>query len=1250
MKNKIKRLICLNIWFILAIYIVQSQPDYKTPIGVHLTNIPSPTAGSLGQYGDIPVSFFTGSADISVPIYTLSGKGVELPISLRYDASGIRPNTLPSWVGQNWSLNAGGVIVRSRNGAPDEMQGSDYTNYLQHPNTIVNRIAEWGKKRGIIFTLYDELTDYEADVFTFNFMGKTGKFFMGNDGQWKVYSESNLEVIFDVDDEFNYAFPFYNNNPNTSGTFDIKTIYGFRLRDEEGTVYEFGYDIEAIEYDMDFFRQNPPHHTEINYLEASPWDASSWYLTSVKDRHGNLLYALQYNRGCYIAHFTYYYEQNGSSLSGSSNNGDFPYSGTLISPVYLTSITSYMQNINVYFGSSDIPELHDDEFENKLVGPQDDKEMCRYFYLQADDPNTGAFFYGKDPVTYQYTGNNEIRTRFPLTSTGLKKLDMIRVVASSSESKAYVFEYNDYHTQRLNLQKIHLYQGINKYPTSAKGYLSSYRFTYNYFEGLPWDHLTRKVDHWGYYNGNNVPLIPNSSSLYNLREPNSNCLIGLLTEIQYPTDGRSVFEYEPHYYSKVAADNRQSMVKAAGNVMAGGVRIKSITDYDGTTRLKRRTYKYTFPNSTTSSGELFAKPKYGWEGVPLMTVGGSDLTNFIFRSSSVIPLFNFFGNHIGYSYVEEHTDTGYTRYRYSNMSDDDAVDFTYIAPVGLSPYTKYCDRGYRRGKLLETSVYDEDDTLKQRTVYTYRSDNVENNFVITSNLSLMPVAGYPEPDTSINFIKGSVYKLFYPKYDVVQKEVYTYNGTTPTVENYLYDKTDVTLSLTNPTRSATVRTTTAERITINGKERKTTYSYPFQNSPAMGSALTQQFYLQPIATAHYIDNILIEGSRYQYQLSDSGKVVPQYLYKYYRSSSNAIPAVTYTSYSSKGTLLAYQELGKPKTALLWGYQENYLLGVARNVPSTTLNLYAAVPPSIRWNSTPNRAYLIDLFSDFRTNNPAIQLTSYTHHSLFGVTSITDPNNTTIYYDYDDFGRLNAIKDLHGDILETYQYKYRYSNPPIDPEEPQEPEEPKPLQCVLYPPDRFRLNIPGKVQAATTGGSGSYAHKWTLKQGEMIVKTWQTGANNIADVTLTQNRNDYSLLHIVNDLITLEADTTTCPLYIKEYPLYFIVKEKYIDSRGNSWIRAVISFENDGKAPHMEADLTLRVGSKTTCRFIIGENTDKEETYTLTGRDELTVCTTFDYELPVKMQFMNAVEPDASICITSASELIGSPGCLTLESK
>jgi hypothetical protein len=43
---------------------------------------PSPNAAALGKYGEIPVSYYTGVPNISIPIYEIKTRDLSLPISL----------------------------------------------------------------------------------------------------------------------------------------------------------------------------------------------------------------------------------------------------------------------------------------------------------------------------------------------------------------------------------------------------------------------------------------------------------------------------------------------------------------------------------------------------------------------------------------------------------------------------------------------------------------------------------------------------------------------------------------------------------------------------------------------------------------------------------------------------------------------------------------------------------------------------------------------------------------------------------------------------------------------------------------------------------------------------------------------------------------------------------------------------------------------------------------------------------------
>ena len=65
-----------------------------------------------------------------------------------------------------------------------------------------------------------------------------------------------------------------------------------------------------------------------------------------------------------------------------------------------------------------------------------------------------------------------------------------------------------------------------------------------------------------------------------------------------------------------------------------------------------------------------------------------------------------------------------------------------------------------------------------------------------------------------------------------------------------------------------------------------------------------------------------------------------------------------------------------------------------------------------------------LVDDIRIVPVDARMQTYTYNPVFGMTSTTDSNNQSIFYEYDDLGRLKLVRDVDKNILKKTEYQYQ----------------------------------------------------------------------------------------------------------------------------------------------------------------------------------------------------------------------------------
>lgn len=122
------------------------QANKELPINQLERNRRTPTSftpnSNASNYINQPVNLHNGIPGIQIPIYTVRSGDITYPISLKYNAGGIKVSEESGWVGLGWSLDAAGTITQIVNGTDDfsEKISEKTKNYVNGSPKITNLI------------------------------------------------------------------------------------------------------------------------------------------------------------------------------------------------------------------------------------------------------------------------------------------------------------------------------------------------------------------------------------------------------------------------------------------------------------------------------------------------------------------------------------------------------------------------------------------------------------------------------------------------------------------------------------------------------------------------------------------------------------------------------------------------------------------------------------------------------------------------------------------------------------------------------------------------------------------------------------------------------------------------------------------------------------------------------------------------------------------------------------------------------
>lgn len=260
----------------------------------------------------------TGKANIHVPIVEAGPEEIQVPVALSYTTGGIKVRDVASWVGLGWNLSAGGKITRMMNKFPDKLDGS--MDPLLNPSTWICPT----KNQEGNYSARVKTEDTQPDLFYFEILGKSGIFVLDSQGNAATIPYQNIKITYD----------------KSAKTFDIL--------DDSGINYSF----QDIETTRVITKEGAVKRDTINY-------ESTWNLTNINGKGESVdfeykaldSYLNSYEYDVYSKSLTAVYNNNEKTFSAVTYN-------VKVTPRYLTSIS--WGNGKIEFISSkdreDIPE------------------------------------------------------------------------------------------------------------------------------------------------------------------------------------------------------------------------------------------------------------------------------------------------------------------------------------------------------------------------------------------------------------------------------------------------------------------------------------------------------------------------------------------------------------------------------------------------------------------------------------------------------------------------------------------------------------------------------------------------------------------------------------------------------------------------------------------------------------------------------------------------------------------------------
>ncbi|MFV0417585.1 MAG: hypothetical protein ACK5KT_02475 [Dysgonomonas sp.] len=1011
----------------------------------------SPTATAIEKYHSYPVDYSTGVPDITIPLYEIVSGEVTIPVTLKYHASGLKPKEQSGVVGTGWSLKLEPSVTRQVNGVADEWDKGWFSGAQNNPNLYgydcVSLLRYYNDKA-------NNKIDTQPDKFSYTLANGGGSGFFPN-----AYSPLN-------------TVPYNSDRVEFS-----EGGAGIDITDGNGVKYKF------------YGNYEKSGDIKTRWLCNSIWSPQNPSTPSITFGYGESLrttgLSTLYNLdnkiiGTSSSNYPYILVEQWESPINKCFTISAPNSsGNEIPEALVTPISQSNAGVNYPILSR---YVKDDIYITRL-----DNVKFQGNRLDISYKGVGVIPYNSTVLeTIEVTDEKEaiVRTiKFYITpynsGTSLTKLDSVVISGPGVEPQKYTFNYynRNFVPSVYTVAVDHWGFCNGPYTGSNNSTVPSFKKLVRIKTGATSSQLV-----WFNYSGIN-------------REPNHEWTrTGILTQIINPQGIEANFVYEGNYGAfRDNNYNKKEYLHPVGGLRIK--RIETIDPKTGKRNYKDYKYGLTKPEvigyePIWGGGAIKHIVTIGDYGSPIWgddipTIGSMPIANISFNNGSAV-LYNIVTEEIG-SWTSGHVLKTNYYYKVKPHNFEDVLKLDrynsaelYISDLARNIIVEKNKQGgnqylYYRGEMEKLvrrepshpsepsdDFVDHDLSTNQFDGKLIRTEYFKDAQLVSSTDYIYDQKRICYKYTPIDLPLGSIseerlyYYLTHPSECPSPSSLFTYgkyswdpNSKEPQTSYYLdhtifspLDKEITKEYHYNNGRQDIVTTEKKYDYNINCVLAETGVSLKPERIETTNSDNTVI-----IDSLHYLTNYPNILSRQKHIENNSWKE-SRILFK---SNSNLpervqfrtdkMPAfrdeVLYNAYDNYGNVT--EIMGKDGTpiSILWGYRRQFPVAKIEN--ATIEQVYAA----LRLYNNGSRVYedwpdsaepVSDMWkyiNSLRNDLPNARVSIYEYKPLQGVVSITDPNNITTKFVYDNYSRLTdsyfldvkSSTDIRRVILEKYIYNF-----------------------------------------------------------------------------------------------------------------------------------------------------------------------------------------------------------------------------------